>query len=579
MTESNQHFTNKCFWSYLIPSILSILGGNISITIDHCVAGAVLGEQALAAMSIANPMFNVITAFGLLICGGASTLASVSIGSNDTVKKNTYFTLSIYLTLLVGGVVTVVGLLTLNPFITILGASGELFPLARDYCGVMLLGSVTMIAVYIPLNFFRIEGMGRVGMVMFFIMSTLDIVLDLLFVAVFSWGMAGLALATVISALIAVATVSPKLMSPQLGYRLIPLKHPMADVKELLYRGSPLALGNLYTVIRVRILNSVFLTYGGSLALAAYACANNVSIIGMALISGIAQTVAPIVGVLYGERDGAGIRSIAKKAVKVGLLATLCFGGLAALLSRQLAMLFGMNTPQQWEMAQTAIVILSANLVFVMLSSILIYCYMTCSRTGLANLLTFAKGLGFVLLFSTFGARILGTTGALLGTLLAEAITVLLALAYSVYQRKKDADCEGILLLSHRIFGEGTSMACSVLNSPESISEAATRGGDFCEEQGVSPKQGMTVSLGVEEMMVLMSKYALSDPEELIEFRLFISALETVVRIRCGGKWFNPLCFEAEDEFDNMGVKILLSMAKGMSYSTNLGMNNIQIII
>lgn len=579
MLDDNKYFIKKSFNSYLIPSILSILGGNISIMIDNCIAGIVLGEQALAAMSIVNPIFNMITAFGFLICGGASTLASVSIGSGETEKKNYYFTLSFYLMLFAGFILTMLGLIALEPMVFALGAKGELFTLAKDYCGVLVSASVVLVAIYFPLNFFRIEGKARMGMLLFFIMSILDIILDLLFVVVFGFGMKGLAIATVLSALIAVAAVFPALFSKNLGYRFVKISHPMADIKQIMIKGSPMALGNIYSVVRVRILNAVLLSCGGSLILAAYGCANNVNILGMALVSGVSQTVAPIAGVLYGERDGGGILSVVKNAMKTGCIATAVFWVLVAVFSKPLALLFGMTSPQQLEAAQMAIVVLSANTIFATVSNVLTYYYMTCNQTGLANILTLARGCVFTLLFASIGASLFGAVGVYVGIVLAELASLLLGLLLAAVKKYKNKNYEGILLLNHRLFGAGESLACIAQNFAESISETAMHAEEFCEEHGLTPKEAMTVSLGVEEIMVLMSQYALSQPKECLDFRIFISEFETIVRIRCGGQWFNPLRFEAEDELDNLGVKMLLKMATDLTYSTNLGVNNIKITI
>ncbi len=575
----NKYFIEKSFRSYLIPSVLSILGGNISILIDNCIAGAFLGEKALAAMSIVNPVFNIITSAGLLIFGGASTLASISIGNSDIEKKNLYFSLSFYLAVIVGVVITIAGLITLSPLIRVLGASGELALYARDYCRVMFLGSFALIVIYFPLNFFRIEGMARMGMRMFLIMSVLDILLDLMLVVVLPLGMTGMALATVISAIVAVAAVCPKLFAAQTGYRFVQPGNCRMEIRQIMMKGSPLALGNLYTVIRVRVLNSLLLSSGGSLALASYVCANNVNIVGMALITGISQTVAPITGVLFGERDGAGIKRIARKASTTGMAVTLGFWLVLMVFREPLALLFGMTTPRQMEAAQTAIMILSANLIFVMFSCVLISCYMTCDHTGVANLLTISRGLVCALAFCVVGSRLFGTTGVLGGLVLAEIATLILALATTAWMRRHNTDYDGILLLSRKRFQEGISMTHSVLNTSESISKAAALTATFCEEQGLAPKRVMAVSLGVEEIMVLMSKYALTGQDEHIGLRLVISSEETVTRIRCGGKWFNPLTFKAEDELDYMGIKMLLRMAQDVSYSTNLGFNNIKVII
>ena len=574
----NDHFIKKSFNSYLFPSILSILGGNISIMVDNCVAGAVLGEQALAAMGIVNPVFNALTLFGLLIGGGASALASVSIGQGNDDGKKRYFTLSFYMLLIAAAVTTALGLIFLDPLVRALGASEELFAPVKDYARILIAFGGAVMFVYFPLFFFRIEGKAKVSMIMFFIMSILDIVFDLVFTLVFHWGMSGLALATGLSSLVAVLCVFPRLFSRDIGYSLVKLKDLLPDAKKILKTGSPLALGNLYCVVRVRIFNALLISCGGSLALAAYGCANSVNNIGLAVVSGVAQTVGPLVGVLYGERDKEGIKRTVSLAMRRGGIITASLWILTVIFSRQLAALFGMTTPEQTKYAALAISILNFNLVSSLAVEVLVAYYMTTQRTGISNLLTVFDGLIFRVLFAYIGSKLLGFIGFLTGLALSGVFSLIPAFI-SASRKKKKEDCDSILLFSRQLFDYGSFLSRTIPPVSENISEMSEMAGDFCCEHGLTPKQAMTVSLGIEEIMVLMAQHAVENENDCLEFRLFISEYETILRLRCAGKWFDPLHYESEDEMDTLSVRMLLKMASDISYSTNLGMNNVKITI
>ena len=574
----SDYFIKRSFRSYLLPSILSILGGNISILVDNCVAGAALGEQELAAMGIVNPIFNTITAFGLLICGGASVLASISIGQGENEKKKHYFTLALYMLIAASAALTLLGNIFIDPIVRALGASGELVPLAKDYTRVLFFSSIAIMSVYFPLNFLRIEGKARVSMIMFFIMAGLDIAFDLVFVLVFPWGMMGLALATGLSSLLAVLWAMPSLFSSETGYRLVKLKGALPDMKKIIVTGSPLALGNVYCAVRVRVFNALLISCGGSLALAAYSCANSVNNVGMAVVSGVSQTVGPIVGVLYGERDRDGIKRTVSRAVKVGSIVTASMWLLSVVFSKQLAALFGMTSGVQNETAALAIAILNFNLIGSLAVNVFIYYYMTTERAGLSNLLTVSKGIVFNVLLAFIGAKLWGLTGFFAGLALSEIFCMITVFAFAFVTKKKEK-CDSVLLLKPYLFDCDDYLSRTIAGTPENISETAEMAGDFCSEHGLTPKQAMTVSLGIEEIMVLMAEHALEKGDDCLEFRLFITEYETILRIRCVGKWFNPLSYESEDALDNLGVQMLVKMASDVSYSTNLGMNNVKLTI
>ena len=153
----NDYLVNHSFQRYLIPSILAILGGNISFMVDHIIAGQVLGSDALAAMSLVNPLFFLLTTLGTLVCVGSSTLASVSMGSEDRSTANRLFTLTMLLILLLGTVFSIIGFIFIEPLVKLLSNDPELYDLVYAYCRGLIPGAICVMAVYLPLNYFRIE--------------------------------------------------------------------------------------------------------------------------------------------------------------------------------------------------------------------------------------------------------------------------------------------------------------------------------------------------------------------------------------------------------------------------------------
>ncbi|HBK53835.1 MAG TPA: hypothetical protein DDZ44_07865, partial [Syntrophomonas wolfei] len=278
----NDYLVNHSFQRYLIPSILAILGGNISFMVDHIIAGQVLGSDALAAMSLVNPLFFLLTTLGTLVCVGSSTLASVSMGSEDRSTANRLFTLTMLLILLLGTVFSIIGFIFIEPLVKLLSNDPELYDLVYAYCRGLIPGAICIMAVYLPLNYFRIEGRAFLGMIMFLLMAALDIILDLWFTVVMGMGMLGLALATVISALLAVAIMSPFLFIKGGGYRFAPIGQSLRLVYAIAITGSPPALNNLYTVVRTFVLNMLILAVGGPIAVASFAFVNSVNTLAQA---------------------------------------------------------------------------------------------------------------------------------------------------------------------------------------------------------------------------------------------------------------------------------------------------------
>lgn len=584
--QDNQSFIRRCFRRYLIPSILAILGGNISIMIDNIVAGQVLGSQALAAMSIVNPVFFILTTLGTLVSAGSSAQASVSIGKEKMEDADRLFTLAMILTVVLGALVSILGLLFLDPLIRLTGALGHLREMAYDYCRVLFPGGLAVMAVYLPLNYFRIEGLGQYGMYMFFIMSGLDIAMDLLFTLVFPLGMTGMALATVLSSLAGVVCVFPFLFKKG-GYRLARPQKGM--LRSTIITGSPLALNNLYSVLCTFFLNSIALAVGGGAAVACFAFSNSVNTLANAVVSGISQTVSPLVGVFYGEDDVVSIKRVVGLAVRFGLTAMIVFTLLIALGARPICTLFGITDGVTRDMAAAAVRICALSLVGALINNVFVYYFMTIGQTGIANTVTVLRGVAAVVIPAFFLSKMFGVYGIWVSFPVSEAIAFT-ALAILVRRRQEKGKKEGLLLLNDAEYKQGRMISFAVENTAEAIVESSVKIQEFCQQCSLSPKQTMMVSLSIEEILMLMCQHVFQKKErDSVDVKVYVRSDVILMRFRFGGRKFNPIAYyekvlagESADEdaiADSLGLRLITGAARDVAYTTALGVNNMIIRI
>lgn len=585
--QDNQSFIRRCFGRYLIPSIMAILGGNISIMIDNIIAGRVLGSEALAAMSIVNPVFFILTTLGTLVSAGSSSQASVCIGKEKQEDADQLFTLALTATVILGAAVSVVGMAFLSPIVSFTGASGELRQMAFDYCKVLIPGGAAIMAVYLPLNYFRIEGIGQYGMYMFFIMSVLDIVMDLLFTIVIPLGMSGMALATVLSSLIGVICVFPFLFT-KAGYHL---SRPKKEwIKRTIVTGSPLALNNLYAVLCTFSINSIVLSVGGAAAVACFAFSNSVSTIANAVVSGISQTVSPMVGVFYGEDDVISVKRVVVFAMKFGIAVMAGFTILIIAAASPICSLFGITGTETRHMAVTAVRIYSLSLAGALINNVFVYYFMTVERTKISNVITALRGAAAVVIPAFFLSKIFGLNGVWASFLISEICAVVSVVLMVRYIHTKEKQQEGFLLLNYSEYNRGRMITFTVENTTEAIMESSVKINDFCEQCCLSPKQAMIVSLSIEEILVLMCEHVFEEEEKKsIDVRVCVRDDVIIMRFRFDGKRFNPIEYykeslegsllEEDSAADCLGLRLITNAAKDVRYTTALGVNNMIIRI
>lgn len=588
--DDSSKLINRCFHRYLIPSVMAILGGNVSVMIDNIIAGNVLGSQALAAMSLVNPVFLVFTTLGTLICAGTSSRGSVSIGRGDRDEVNQYFSLAVILTIIIGVMVSVLGMIFLDDIVSLMGADGELFPLVRDYSMILISSGTIIMAVYLPLNFFRIDGRGNYGMIMFIIMAIGDVILDLLFTLVIPLGMVGLSLATVISSFLGILSVLPFLFCKGGEYHFCLPKGLGKLMRKSLVTGSPLALNNFYNVLSTMALNMILLTAGGSVAVASLAFTNSINIVAQAAISGISQTVSPLVGVFYGEEDKESVKRVVSLALKLGV--TIIIGFILLMVSGAdlLCRGFGITDGAEIAISAQALRIFALSLLGAMVNSVFVYHYMTIEQTGLSNGITFFRRLGFVVPFAWLLAQIWGVSGVWISFLVSEVVT----LGIGVLLAKKKAikeNCDSILLMPKDEYGEMQMISFAAQTDEKSITDSSIKIGAFCERCALGTKQTMMVSLSIEEILLLMVKHMFPPGTKTkIEVKLCVKKDLIILRFRCEGKKFNPIEYyrrqvesdrleDDEDLMNSLGLKLITKAVKKVDYSTALGINNIIIRI
>ena len=584
--KDNNFLIRNSFQRYFIPSILAILGGNISFMVDHIIAGRVLGSQALAAMSMVNPVFFLFTTIGTLICVGSSTMASVRLGSENKQAANELFTISALLVLTIGALITVFGMLLLHPISILLSEGSELRGMVYEYCRGLIPGAVCIMAVYLPLQYFRIEGKAHLGMILFFIMAGLDIGLDLLFTIVLHWGMFGLALATTASSLIAVTAMFPFLLNREEGFRFVPVRHAGRLVRGIAVVGSPPALNNLYSVVRTVVLNSLLLISGGPITVASFAFVNSVNALAQAFISGIAQTVSPLVGVFYGENDVLSVKRVMKLAIQVGIAAMAAFCVAILALSRPVCVLFGFTSAEQQAVAVPALILCSFSLIGAVVNQIFTYYDLTVGRAKAANWITLERSLLFVVLPAALLVRFFGSIGVWISFSIGELLTLAAILLGAGQASRKNPDQKGAFLLSQED-AEGKAISFTVEATSEDVMKHSDRIGEFCEECRLGAKQSMTMSLAIEEILLLMVEHVFPDqPAESIDVKIFVREDDVTMRFRCGGKRFNPIAYfrsktessggaESDALSDAFGLRLVSNVAKSVDYSTNLGLNNV----
>lgn len=295
----------KLLLQYALPAIIAMTASSLYNIIDRIFIGHEVGPMAISGLAITFPFMNLSAAFGAAVGVGASTAISVKLGQRDYQTAIKLLGNTVTLNLLVGFVFAIVCLAFLDPILLFFGASLQTISYARDFMQVILAGNM-ITHMYFGMNaVLRSAGKPRQAMYSTIFTVVMNILLDVVFIFWWGWGIRGAALATILSQSLALI-YQMKLLTDKsqiLHFKRGIYKLESGLVKNILGIGISPFLMNVCACIVVIFMNNQFVKYGGDLSVGSYGIANAIGTVFVMFIMGVNQGMQPIAGYNYGSQQ------------------------------------------------------------------------------------------------------------------------------------------------------------------------------------------------------------------------------------------------------------------------------------
>ena len=312
----------KLLAQYALPAIIAMTAASLYNIIDRVFIGQVVGPMAISGLAITFPFMNLAAAFGAAVGVGASTTISVKLGQKDYESAENILGNTITLNLIVGLAFGGICLLFLDPILRFFGASDATLPYARDFMRVILAGNVFS-HMYFGMNaVLRAASKPRMAMFATIFTVGMNILLDIVFILWWHWGIKGAAFATIISQVLALCW-QMKLFTNK--SELLHLKRGIYKLKSNLVRNiisigiSPFLMNACACVI-VIFINNQLVRFGGDMAVGAYGIANSIAMIFVMFVIGLNQGMQPIAGYNYGAQQ----YDRMMRVVKLSIITAVC---------------------------------------------------------------------------------------------------------------------------------------------------------------------------------------------------------------------------------------------------------------
>ncbi len=156
-----------------------------------------VGKEAFAAVNVILPYLMLFTSTGFMFGTGGSALIAKTLGEKKGKEADEIFSTLVWISILVGIILALICYIFLKPVATILGAEGILLENSIQYGQIYVLGIPACLVQYEFQNLYVTAGKTKLGLYATIAAGMLNIILDALFVGVFSWGLVGAAIATI----------------------------------------------------------------------------------------------------------------------------------------------------------------------------------------------------------------------------------------------------------------------------------------------------------------------------------------------------------------------------------------------
>ncbi len=434
----SDHFTVGRLLRFTFPSIVMMIFTSIYGVVDGFFVSNFAGKTAFAAVNFIYPFLMILGTAGFLFGTGGSALVSCTLGARDHERANHIFSLLVYVSIILGVVIAVLGIVFLRPVARLLGAEGEMLENSVLYGRIILIALPAFILQMEFQSFFITAEKPQLGLWVTVASGVTNMVLDWLLVGILPLGLVGAASATALSQV--VGGFLPLLYFARPNSSLLRLGKTRFDGQALLRtctNGSSELMSNVSMSLVSMLYNIQLLHYAGENGIAAYGTMMYVNMIFLAAFIGYSIGTAPVIGFHYGAQNHSELKGLLRKSLGIIGVFSVCMLMLGFVLARPLSQLFVGYDPELMELTVSGFHIFALSFLF---AGFAIFCsgFFTALNDGLTSAtVSFLRTLVFQIAAVLLLPLIWGIDGIWWSIVVAEAMAVVVGAFFLVIKQKK----------------------------------------------------------------------------------------------------------------------------------------------
>ncbi|MDU4427189.1 MATE family efflux transporter [Clostridium sp.] len=377
--------------------------------------------------NLAIPVYSFIHGSGLMLGIGGATKYSIFKSNKENKNANTIFTNTLCLATVLSIGFVLIGIFLSKSLTTALGADSDVFKMTNTYLQFILIFAPAFIMNDVLICFVRNDNSPKLSMYAMLGGSLSNIILDYIFIFPLQLGIFGAVFATGLAPIISMLILSLHRIKRKNQFHFIKIKPSIKIARNTLSLGFPSLVTEVSSGIVIIVFNMIILNLIGNVGVAAYGIVANLSLVVVAVYTGIAQGIQPLISKSYGGNDIKSIKLIFKYAMITMSIISFILYLIIFFLADPIAKIFNSeNNLVLQSIATNGLKLYFMAVIFVGFNIILPMLFSSMEKAFLAQIISLLRGLVVIIPMAFILSALVGLTGVWLAFPITESLVSIL---------------------------------------------------------------------------------------------------------------------------------------------------------
>lgn len=569
-----------------LDSFWVMLAAELSVTISKLIDGLMvsnfMGSEMFAAQNLANPFFGWIGIASGLLATGLQVIVSKRIATGRFKEADQTFSLALLFGLMIAGVSTVACFWFDDQLAEILGAGREetvLFESTKAYLRGLGVGAIPLTLNVLLTPVLQINGDRTRVKITMFLIAGINTLFNALSIFVFDLGMFGIGLATSIAEYCGMVIYLLHFRKRNIMCHIRVRGIRLRAIKDVLITGFPKATFRVCNTLRPLLVNRLVMLLSTSAAVSAVGINNNIRDFFRLPEIATAMALMLISGTLYGEQNKDSLKKVVRISITYNVLINAVLSLALFAFAPYLVAIYEEIGTETHSMAVFALRWTAAGLMFYAVNEYFMDFMLGTGRHKHVHVFTLFERFVYAVVCAYALGTMFGIKGVLASFSVAEmCFTVHVLVHVWIKNKKCPTKLEHFMMLPEN-FGPHPDMVlnCSVSSMEEVVGISRTVM-DFCSQRGIDKRRSFFAALCIEEMASNIVQHGfVPEKHQSLMIRVVIADGELILCFRDSCKLFNIReKFDSVDQKDvtsNVGIRLVMRMAKDVTYINTLKLN------